>query len=53
VVSDAAGTVIDPKSMNKDPLAVAEAAGDTAKVAELKRAQEIGQVMATSFNETL
>jgi hypothetical protein len=53
VVSDADGKVTNALQMNKDPIAVAEAAGDTAKVAELRRAQEIGDVMATSFQEGL
>ena len=53
VISDAAGTVEETKSFGREAISVAEAAGDTAKVAEIRRAQVIGTVMAESFNAGL
>ena len=40
-------------TLGKDPASVAAAAEDTEKVAELKRAEEVGAVMAKSFHDNL
>lgn len=53
VIGDATGKVETAATISKDPIAAAEAAGDTVKVAELKHAQETGEVMARAFSDTL
>jgi hypothetical protein len=51
VISAADGNVTDANHIGKDPVAVATAAGDESqeKMAELKRAEEIGAVMARAY----